>query len=188
MAREKEKSKGLRRLARGLGALAASLLVMGGIYLAAVLLQDPAEIKNAPAAQEQPPAVSRMQSAAMEDIPALAGMFEAPLPMVPGFSCRGEAGNTAYDGGTARIATLTYEGLIISAVQPAAAAPLLLRGDLETSLQSGLTVLGLPAMLASRDNQQCLYFSNETAAYSLYAPSAGQEDFLALAERLVWAE
>lgn len=184
--RENGKAKKPHRLARFLGGLTLALLVMAAVYLAAVLLQSPEENLGAVGTEAPGPEVSRMQSAAMEDPQALSRLFEASLPVLPGYACRGEAGNESWDGKTARIATLAYEGFTVTAVQPASAAPLLLRPDLETSLQSGITVLGLPAMLAERETQKCLYFSNETAAYALYAPNAESEDFFALAQRLQW--
>ena len=171
---------------RALGGFVLALLTAGAVYAAAVLLQPPEE---SPAADTAPaPTVTRMQSAHMEDAAALARLFEAPLPALPGFACQGEAGNSRWDGAAARFAVLTYEGFSVSAVQPAAAAPLLLRAGLEVSAESGLTVLGLPAMLCAKDGQKCLYFANEAAAYALYAPNAETEEFLSLAERLAWTE
>ena len=78
--------------------------------------------------------------------------------------------------------------LSLSAVQPATAAPLLLHGDLDVELRSDLTVLNLPAVLASRGNARCLYFSDEAAAYALYAPDAAEDVFLSLIPRLSWVE
>ena len=64
----------------------------------------------------------------------------------------------------------------------------LLHGDLDVELRSDLTVLNLPAVLASRGNARCLYFSDEAAAYALYAPDAAEDVFLSLIPRLSWVE
>lgn len=184
MAQEKPRKN--HRLLGALGRILLALLLMAAVYLAAVLLEAPGEEKDSFVVQEDAPAVTRMQSAVMDDAAALAQMFGAPLPSLPGLTPRGEAGNSEYDGSPARVATLKYEGLTVSAVQPAAAAPLLRRGELEVSFQSSLTVLGLPAMLAEKEEQRCLYFSSEGAAYAVYSPNASQEDFLSLIALLQW--
>ena len=76
---------------------------------------------------------------------------------------------------------------MITAVRPASAAPLLLRGELSVSMTNELTVLNHPAMLASRGGAHCVYFTNESAAYSVYTPQAEKEDFLAVLKRMTWA-
>ena len=186
MAENKEKSK-LRRLLGGLGGFALTLILAAVIYLAAVLLQTPGAQEEASfVVREEPETVTRMQSASMQDARALAQLFESPLPALPNAVPNGQAVNTRHDGQTVRKVTLDYGSLVINAVRPASAAPLLLRGELDLSLRSDLTVLNLPATLACRDGAWCLYFSDETAAYSLYAPKAEEAEFLSLPASIQW--
>ena len=183
MAEKRGIKRVLARMGTALLALTAGVLV----YLAAVLLQSPAQHgQDAFIVEEAPQAVTRMQSATMMDASALARMFESRLPVLNGLTPEGKAVNTSYDGGVARLVTLRYNGVTLAAVQPAAAAPLLLHGELDVQLRSDLTVLGLPAVLASKGSAHCLYFSDEAASYTVYAPEADEKTFLSLIPRLSW--
>ena len=164
------------------------LLLMAVAYVAAVLLQSPDEQANRLAFPSEREDVPRMQPAAMSSPQALSELFGAPLLSLPGYAMTGEGTNADYEGTNARIATLRYSGVTISAVRPAAAAPLLLRGELSVNLRGDLSVLNLPAMLAEKGNARCVYFSSTDAAYSVYAPQAGEEDFFAMLEKLQWTE
>lgn len=178
-----------KRLLTGLGGVVLSLIAAAAVYLAAVMLQSPGARPQENAAPEKTrPPVTRMQAAAMDDASAMARMFECRLPALPGLTPKGRGVNASHDGEPARLVTLSYNGAVISAVQPASAAPLLLRGELDVTLRGDLTVLNLPAVLAERGRARCLYFSDEAAAYSLYAPEAEEEEFLALAAGLHWVE
>ena len=163
------------------------LLLMAVAYVAAVLLQSPDEQANRLAFPSEREDVPRMQPAAMSSPQALSELFGEPLPSLPGYAKPGEGTNADYEGTNARIATLRYSGVTISAVRPAA-APLLLRGELSVTLRGDLSVLSLPAMLAEKGNARCVYFSSTDAAYSVYAPQAGEEDFFAMLEKLQWTE
>ena len=187
MAENKKRSK-LRRLIRAVLGGALSLLAMAAIYLAAVLLQ-PAKEEAADryVVVDDPVPITRMQSGAMNDARGLAQLFGAPLPMLPGYTPAGEGGNAVHDGENVRVAALRYEGLTVTAVQPAAAAPMLLRQELSVSLRSDVTVLGLPAVLARREDALCVYFTGEFASYSIYAPSAQEAEFFSILDRLAWA-
>ncbi len=186
MAEKREKGKGVFRT---FCAVIGSVLLMGMVYLAAVVIQVPSEgLAGSFVVEEEKETISRMQPAQMDDAQDLAALFGVPLPMLPGYTPQGQAGNTTHDGKNVRVATLQYEGLAITAVRPAGAAPLLLRGELSVSMRSDLTVLNHPAMLASRNGAHCVYFSNESAAYSIYTPQADEEAFLAVLKRLTWAD
>ena len=188
MAEAKKGKKVKRLLGRLFGALMA-LLAAALIYLALVILPSPAEQAVRDTAPSSTPApVGRMQAAAMDDALSMARMFEYRLPQVQGFSLRGEGVNTAHDGQDARLVTLRYEGFTLSAVRPASAAPLLLREGLDVSLRSDAVALSLPAVIAARGNAWCAYFSDENAAYSVYAPAAEEKTFFELLSRLSWAE
>ena len=169
-------------------AVIGSVLLMGAVYLAAVLIQSPVDgLAGSFVVEDEEAIVTRIQPAQIDDAQSLASLFGAPLPVVPSLLIRGQAGNTTHDGQNVRVATLQYEGLVVTAVRPASAAPLLLRGELSVSLKSDLTVLNHPAVLASRGGARCVYFSNESAAYSIYTPQADEEAFLEVLKRLTWA-
>lgn len=177
-----------KRVFKTVFAVIGSALLMGAVYLAAVLIQSPADgLAGSFVVEDEEEIVTRMQPAQIDDAQSLASSFGAPLPVVPSLLIRGQAGNTTHDGQNVRVATLQYEGLVVTAVRPASAAPLLLRGELSVSLKSDLTVLNHPAVLASRGGAHCVYFSNESAAYSIYTPQADEEAFLEVLKRLTWA-
>ncbi len=176
------------RIVKGVFLALFAVLVMAVIYLAAVLIQSPSDgVTGSFVVDEGEEIISRMQPAQSGDAQSLASLFGAPLPMLPGFEPQGQAGNTTHDGRNVRVAALQYEGLMITAVRPASAAPLLLREGLSVSMMNDLTVLNHPAVLASRNGAHCVYFSNESAAYSVYTPQAEEEDFLAVLKRMTWA-
>lgn len=184
MAEKQEKSS-IRRLLAGLASLVLVLILIAVIYLAAVLLEIPgAEPEESWVVEEEAQPLTRMQAANMHDAQALAQLFGAPLPALSGYSPAGEGRNTTHDGHLARQVTLQYDGFMVTAVRPASAAPLLLRPELSISLRSDLTVMNLPAVLASREGAYCAYFSCDTAAYSIYAPAAQEEDFLNLLSKI----
>ena len=165
-----------------------TLLLMAIVYVSAIMLQIPeadSDIDHAPAERESLP---RMQPADMNSAKALAELFGAKLPCLPGYAMAGQGTNIDYEGANARMVTLQYTGVTISAVRPAAAAPLLLREDLSVSLRSDLSYLNMPAMLAEKGNARCVYLSGTDAAYSVYAPQAGEEDFLSMLEKLQWTD
>ena len=177
-----------KRLFKSIFAVSGTVLIMGIIYLAAILLQAPTDgTAGSFVVDDGQDTVSRMQPAETGDPGSLASLFGAPLPMLPGLTSRGQAGNTSHDGLNVRVAVLQYEGLTVTAVRPASAASLLLRDKLSVSLMSDLTVLNHPAVLASRGGAHCVYFTNESAAYSIYTPQADEADFLAVLKRLTWA-
>ena len=166
-----------------------TLLLIGAVYVAAVLLQSPGDNETASyVVQEEKEPVTRMQSATVNSAQQLASLFGAPLPALPGYAVTGRGGNTSHDGETVRIASLQYSGLTVTAVRPASAAPLLLKSDLSVSMRGDLTLLNLPAMLANKGSAFCLYASSEDAAYAIYAPNAQEEDFMALLGAFQWAE
>ncbi len=176
-----------KRLFSRLGSMILALVAAVLIYLAVVLLQTPgAKRQDAYIVEETQPPVTRMQAATMNDARELARMFEARLPVLSGYRLSGQGVNTSHDGENARLVNLYYNGVTISAVRPSAAAPLLLHGELNVDLRSDLTVLNLPAVMAAKGNARCLYFSDETTAYSIYAPNAEEDAFLALLPRLSW--
>ena len=185
---EKKSGGKFRRALAHAGLTLLSLALMAAVYVAAVLVHSPEAEEPSFVVREEQEAVTRLQAASTSDVAALARVFGSRLPAVPDAAMNGEASNASHDGQIARLAVLRYNGLTISAVRPAAAAPLLLHGELSVELRSGLDVQNLPVMLASREDAFCAYFADETAAYAVYAPHASREDFLSLLERIAWVQ
>lgn len=180
----------LKKIGKGFGLLLLAVFLSAAVYLAAILLADLGEEDRQEwlVEEEQAP-VTPMQAATDSDAGALAALFGADIPYLPGETPRGNARNTAHDGETVRMVTLQYpSGLEITAVRPASAAPLLLRGELSLSLRTDLSVFHLPASLTQKDGAFCLYFSDTDASYSVYLPNTTENAFLQTAERLLLAE
>ncbi len=168
-----------KRCFAALGTMALVLVAMAVIYVVAVLLASPKDkARDSFVVQEDTGALAPMQAASGSDAAQMARLFGAPLPVLRGYPSACDGRNTTHDGQTARLVTLTYPGVVISAVRPSSAAPLLLRPGLSLQLRSDLTALNLPAALASRGREHCLYFSDEHAAYAIYAPNCTEEEFL----------
>lgn len=177
--------KGMKRLLSGVLSLFLALVAIAAVWLGAVLIKNPAgEKQDSFVVEEEQTPVTPLQAASSTDAAELARRFGAFLPVLPGAAFSGEARNAEHDGQAVRMVVLRYDGVEVRAVRPVSAAPLLLHGELSVDLRSDLSVLNLPAVLAHRENAYCLYFSNDAAAYAVYAPNAPKEDFLALIGRL----
>lgn len=165
-----------------------TLLLMAVVYVSAILLQIPEDDTTHFTASAEPETVIRMQPAAMNNAQALSELFGAALPYLPGYAMSGQGDNMNHEGNVARIAALQYTGVTITAVRPSSAAPLLLHEELSVSLRGDLSVLNSPCVLAEKGNARCVYFSNADAAYSVYAPQAGEQDFFNMLSNLQWTE
>ena len=167
---------------RLLGALGA-LILMAFLYVGVVLLDRPdADEQGMYAVTDEE--ITPLRAAQFTDPALLAESFGVEIPCIRGASMRGTARNAVYDGRTARLVTLDYDGLTITAVRPASAAPLLLRDQLSVSTEKTYTLLNIPATFAARGNERCFYFVTAAAAYAVYAPAMSMEDFLTAAGRL----
>lgn len=118
------------------------------------------------------------------DVRALAETFGQEVPALNGYPMHGQALNTTYNGRNVRMAILQYDGFTVTCVQPAFAAPLLMKNQLSLSLEEGFSVDGLPAVMAEKNGAYCLYFNTDHAAYSLFAPAADEDSFLQLAQKI----
>lgn len=183
-----EKNGSKRRVVRRLLGALLSLILMAAVYVAAVLIHFPTPEDDSYVVEEEQEEVTRLQPAASADVYALARLFGSRLPVLSGAAMTGETLNAVHDGRTARMAVLRFSGFTVTAVRPASAAPLLMRGEMSVELRSGLEVQNLPVMLCTAGDALCAYFADEGAAYSIYAPKAAREDFLSLLERIEWAQ
>lgn len=169
-----------------LGGLLGAALLIGLIYVAASVLHSPDIQAGAPSETREP--VTPLQAGSSTDARTLSGLFGARLPVLPGYALQGQAVNVKRNGETVRKVTLSYDGFTVTAVRPADAAPLLLRGEMELSARDDVTLLGKPAVLAQRGGAYCLYCSDGEASYCIYAPQADEETFFQLLSRLQWTE
>lgn len=174
----------IRRFFSALVGLIGVLLFIGLVYVGAALLHSPDAEEKSPAETREP--VTPMQAGSFADAQELAGLFGAKLPVMPGQALRGQAVNLERNGKTVRKVTLVYDGITVTAVRPADAAPLLLREGMSLSAYDDLEALGLPAAAASWDDAFCLYFSDDEAAYSVYF--ADGETAADAAARLQWTK
>ncbi len=168
---------------RRLVILFSALVLMAIIYVGVVLLDRPdADEQGMYAVTEEE--ITPLQAAQFTDPSLLAQSFGVEIPCLRGYPMRGTARNAQYDGKTARMVTLEYDGLVITAVRPSSAASLLLHDGLSLSTRGDLAVLGIPATLAQKGDEKCFYLVTSAAAYAVYAPAMSDSDFFSVASRL----
>lgn len=173
----------LSRFGRFLAGALGALILMALVYVGIVLIDRPdADEQGRYAVTDEE--ITPLLAAQFTDPALLARSFGVEIPCLRGDPMRGTARNAVYDGKTARLVTLEYDGLTITAARPASAAPLLLRDQLSLSTDRTFTLLNIPATLATRGNERCFYFVTASAAYAVYAPDMGEEEFIAAAGRL----
>lgn len=168
-----------------IGWLLAGVLIITVVYGIAILLHSP---DMEPEKKEATEIVTPMQAGASADAQALGALFGARLPYLPDYAMNGQAANLVWDGQTVRRVTLAYNGFTVTAVRPANTASVLLRKELTVSARNDLTLFRMPVLLASKGGAFCAYFSDDQAAYSVYAPNADEETFLQLLNRLKMTE
>ena len=160
--------------------LAAALLIVF-----AVMAERPEEEKRAAAyAVTEEEALAAVPATDSDDMSALTRVFGARLPALKNERVAGQVRNGSFEGKTARLATLRFDSLTVSAVRPASAAPLLKPDGLDVVLADGASVLGMPALLFEGKGAYCLCFSDEAAAYSVYREGGTREEFLLFAASL----
>ena len=174
---------------RSLGKFFRVLLGITGLLLVTAVFVVLAVMAVKPEKDKQGEAFTVTETEPVEPVTAMdtrdimewARAFGSRVPALSGEAGVGQVLNAAFEGRTARMATFDYGTVSVACVRPAAAAALLLRSGLSVSLRSDISVQSMPALYAADGNQRCLYFSDENAAYSFYAPDMGEEAFFALA-------
>ena len=150
--------------------------------------------KNAPSA-----AASAVQPEFPDPVPplstgnalALSHAFSLPLPSFAGQPVEGEIRSVPFEGKTALLVTMNYPSFTLSCVQPALASSLLLKPGLTpTSIridnQDGFLILSMPAVYLKGKNAHCFYFSDDTAAYTLYTAQEDLTSLVSFASGLRW--
>ena len=165
---------------RILGVLLSPVL-LAVFYIAAVMGQPQGEPDKSSPAVKQPlprPLESAMHISSEVQLAQLSADFPAPL-MYPAYAedltfAGGVLKDTAYEGGVARIATLTYrteDGSELSAVSiyPARALDLMGRGDYRNA-SAGPSLAGIPSARMENDDTIRLHAQGDEALYVLTLP------------------
>ena len=169
------------RVFRALLCGAALLLFCGAVCLGAVMFHswtEPGAARELRAEDFEVEGVRRERIVAGEssDLTFLRNRAGCPLPYFEGQMFMGEIRNAEFDGENACIVTMTYQsGLVITAVAPREAAPLLLRKDMEVLMRGDGEIflagnVKLRALMCQGESGSCLYFETDSAAYSVFAP------------------
>ncbi len=182
----------LKKTGKLIGALLLFSLCAFFFCLITLLIVKPGS-KNAPASApsvqaEFPDPVSPLSSGNAQ---ALSRAFSHPLPVYPDHPFDGNIRSVPFEGKNALLATLVYPSFTISCVQPAPAAPLLLRDRLAPASvridnQDGFSILSMPAIYMKGENAHCFFFSDESAAYTLYTDQTDLSSLVTFASRLRW--
>ena len=181
----------LKKGGKLLGILILFVLTAAFVILISLLIVKPGT-KDAPAAAavqaDFPDPVSPLSTGNAQ---ALARAFSHPLPALPSQSFQGEIRSVPFEGKNALMVTLQYPAFTLTCVQPALAAPLLLKEGLTpTSVRidntDGFSVLSMPAIYLKSDTAHCFYFSDESAAYALYTDQTDLSTLVYFASALRW--
>lgn len=156
-------------------------VLLAVFYIAVVMGQPQSEPDEAAPAAKQPlprPLESAMHISSEDQLAQLIADFPAPL-MYPAYAedltfTGGVLKDTAYEGGVARIATLTYlmedgSALSVVSIYPARALELMGRGDYRKA-SAGPTLAGIPSARMENDDTIRLHAQGDEALYVLTLP------------------
>lgn len=156
-------------------------VLLAVFYIAAVMGQPQGEPDDAVPAVKQPlprPLENAIHISSEDQLAQLSADFPAPL-MYPAYAedltfAGGVLKDTAYEGGVARIATLSYlteDGAVLSIVSiyPARALDLMGRGDYR-SATIGPLLAGIPSARMENDDTVRLHAQGDEALYVLTLP------------------
>ena len=160
------------------------LLFAAAVYVS-VVLSYPENVPETISSASDVPDASYASVSATDDIAALTGAFGA-LPVIPDAPFTGTVKTVTAGGENAQYVLLDYGSCEISAVRPLSAASLLARSGMKVMIRESVVCQGLSGILARKGDAFCFTFSDASAAYCLYAPHAGEDEFLSLIQRLVF--
>ncbi|MBQ8136336.1 MAG: hypothetical protein IJ174_02790 [Clostridia bacterium] len=178
-----------RRALKTLALVLAAAVFAGALYLFGAALHafgggGGGETAEAYAVRDEE-AVAPIIAGETGDIAQLREMAGFPLLYLANQRFFGEAANASYGGSIAKLITMRYQmGIVITAVAPARAAPLLKRSGL--TLSSEAKTLNLQgnrrAAVCAEDGGKaaCLYFTTDDAAYAIYAQGLSGDQLTAL--------
>lgn len=182
----------LKKGGRLLGALILFFLCAAFFCLIALLIVKPG-------AKDSPVSAPSVQAEFPDPVPplvsgnaqALSRAFSHPLPFFSGYSFEGEVRTVPFEGNSALMATLSYPSFTVVCVQPALAAPLLLRDSLTPASvtvdnQSGFSILSMPAVYMKGGHTHYFFFSDDSAAYAVYTDQADLSSLVTFASSLRW--
>lgn len=176
-----------RRVLRAALTAALSLLLVGVFYVAVVMGQPQSTPDDAAVPQEQPlpaPLTAAVRITNEEDFDRISEAFPAPV-MRPMYGnallfVEGSCTDTAFEGGVARIVTLTYRTetydlLTITSVYPARALSLMGKGDYTFSDSAGPQLGTLRTVRMENGTSVRLHAQGEEALYIFTAPLVDAE-------------
>ena len=163
-----------------LGVLILCVLLSALVYGACILLKP--DEGNAPA---QAAPVERLQSGDYTDLTLMAYAFGAPVPQFPGVSGKGETRNGEYAGQTVRRMDVKYDnGVVVRAVTPESAAPLIRDEKALPLLRTDATAVGIACSLAKKGDDFTAYFTLDGTAYAISVENTSEGAFVKLLSTL----
>ena len=122
---------------------------------------------------------------------ALSRAFSHPLPVLPSQTMNGEIRSVSFEENSALMVTLRYSAFTLTCVQPALAAPLLFSSTLTPASvriddRDGFSILSMPAIYLKNEQAHCFYFSDDSAAYTLYSDQTDLSTLVYFASNLKW--
>lgn len=175
----------------GIAVLLLIALVMAYLFL---LLGEPSnEVSDTPNLQEE---VIRVPMAAVEakgdaDMNTVAATFGQPVLVLygdPAALQKITLSDTAFQGGYARRATLTYafddgQLLMVESIRPTAAAALLQGNGYTLNLNSIYSMAGMEAVRMENGNTVCVLGKTDVAVYAILFPASHEADVSALVKQ-----
>ena len=161
-----------------IGAAVLTVILCAALYFGMILLDrdEAAETETA----ESTAAKTPLQPGQYESIADLRTQVDFPL-IALNEACIARAENAQWQGIKAHLITMNFaSGVVISAVSPREAAPLIKRDGFELAGNTDLKVIGMDASLAVGPSGACLYFSSGSAAYCLYGEGMSAETVAAI--------
>ena len=190
-----------RALRLVLGALAAALLI--AVFYVAVVLGQPQPDEGAVTVLTDQPLLTASPAQTLASDEELEGlMARFPVPVL--YAQRGGAltlragvsQDTAFEGGFARVATLTYSAelngqaveITVQSIYPARALPLIPKGDYTLAAAAGQSVAGLHTVRMENASSIRLHAQSADALYTVTLPRAASQELGALLRPLQLSE
>ena len=159
-----------------IAAVAMTALLCAALYFGLILMDrdDP----SAGEAEEEWQSKAPLQPGQYDSVAAVRAVVDFPL-IALNEACIARAENAEWQGRRAHLVTMNFaSGIVITAVSPREAAPLIKRSGLELAGNTDLSVVGMDAVLATGPSGACLYFASGSGAYCLYGEGMTGEQVL----------
>lgn len=145
-------------------AFIAALVVMGGFYAFAVLVEGGQDRRAEEfLVREDPVPMTPMEEIVSDDARVLTRAFGASMP-VPGAPLRGSVVSGSYHGYGTRIVRMQGAAGSVAGIRPASAAPSIMPAD-AVFLSGGEALLGFPALESGPEGQKIFALLTADAAF-----------------------